>query len=288
MPMASYEAAREFIYANARLLEQRVFAAVFEHRDPEPVVAALIAYQNEDGGFGHGLEPDKRAPESQPLDVEIAFEYLATVEAKATPLVNSACDWLMSIAEPTGAVPIVLPSIAGYPRAAHWERTEYPPGVNPTAAIAAHGHELGVSHPWIDRATEYCFAELEAGRIPSEAHRLLTMTKLVEAAPERSRAEAAAGSIAAALPEASYMKLDPESRDYGVTPLQFAPSPTALARAWFVDEMIESHLVHLDQAQEPDGGWPISWQPPSEASRWEWRGIRTLSAVRTLTAHGRL
>lgn len=286
--MATYEAAREFIYANARLLEQRVFAVVFEGEDPEAVVAALAAYQNTDGGFGHGLEPDKRAPGSQPLDVEVAFECLAMVGARADHLINSACDWLTAIAAPSGAVPVLLPSIGSYPRAAHWEPTEYRPGVNPTAAIAAHSHALGGSHPWIDRATEYCFAELEAGRVPPRAHSLLTMTKLVEVAPDRSRAGAAAETIAAAVPVASYTKLDPERSDYGVTPLDFAPTPSSLARLWFTDEAIESHLVHLERSQQPDGGWPITWQPPSEASRWEWRGIRTVSAVRTLAAYDRL
>ncbi len=286
--MVDYVAAREFIYANASVLEQRLFAVVFDGGEPEAVVNALGAYQNGDGGFGHGLEPDKRAPDSQPLDVEIAFEYLVAAKARAGVVVTSACGWLASIAEPSGAVPIVLPSISGYPRAAHWNGTEYPPEVNPTAAIAAHAHRLGVSHPWLDRATEYCLAELEAGRVRREAHSLLTMAKLVEVAPDRPRAEAAAGLIAAALPEAAYMKLDPESSDYGVTPLQFAPTPEAMARAWFGEDLIESHLACLESAQEPDGGWPISWEPPSEASRWEWRGMRTLSALRTLSGYGRL
>ncbi len=285
--MATYKAAREFIGANARVLEQRLCAVVFDDADPETVVAALAAYRNDDGGFGHGLEPDKRAPGSQPLDVEIAFEYLAAAEARADGLVSAACDWLMSIADPSGAVPSVLPTIARYPKAAHWEHTEFAPEVNGTAAIAAHGHSLGVSHPWLDRATDYCFTELETGRVPSEAHTLLALAKLAEVAADRPRAEAAAGLIAAAIPGAAYTKLNPKSSDYGVTPLDFAPTPSAMARAWFSDETIESHLTELAQAQEPDGGWPITWQPPSEASRWEWRGIRTLSAIRTLTAYGR-
>ncbi len=115
-----------------------------------------------------------------------------------------------------------------------------------------------------------------------------SQTKLIEVAPDRSRAQGAAGVIAAAVPEAAFMKLDPNSSAYGVTPLQFAATSHALARAWFSDEIIESHLTHLERAQEPGGGWPIFWQPPSEASRWEWRGIRTLSALRTLDAYGRL
>ena len=56
----------------------------------------------------------------------------------------------------------------------------------------------------------------------------------------------------------------------------------------FSDEVIGAHLDSLQRKQEPDGGWPISWEPPSEASRLEWRGIVTLGALRTLTSYGRL
>ncbi len=282
------DAARLFVYANGRLLEQRVYAAMFEGGDPVAVVAALAAYQNADGGFGHGLEPDKRAPDSQPLDVEIAFERLVMADAQAPDLVTSACDWLATVAAPSGAVPILLPSVDGYPRADHWAPTEYSPDVNPTAGIAAHAHTLEVDHPWVERATDYCFAEVEAGRTPAEAHALAGLTKLVDVAPDRSRAKLAAEVIVSVLPKASFLSLDPEADTYGVTPLEFAPTPTSLARSWFDDDLVVAHLDRLEQEQQGDGGWPISWQPPSEAARWEWRAIRTIQALRVLTAYGRL
>ncbi|MCP3975939.1 MAG: hypothetical protein GY720_15770 [bacterium] len=280
------DAARTFIYANARLLEQRVYAATAEGGDPAAVVAALAAYQNDDGGFGNGLEPDKRAPASQPLDVEIAFERLAMVGANAPDLVTSACDWLTTVAAPSGAVPILLPSVAGYPRADHWESTEYAPGLNPTAGIVAHVHALGVAHPWVDLATEYCFAEVEAGRGPHEAHVLLGLSKLVDTAPDRHRAEQDAELLASALPGAGFMRLDPKADTYGVTPLDFASTPTSLARSWFDDDVVEAHLDSLEREQQDDGGWPISWKPPSDASRCEWRAIRTILALRVLSAYG--
>ena len=82
------------------------------------------------------------------------------------------------------------------------------------------------------------------------------------------------------------MKLDPEADAYGVTPLDFAPSPTSMARSWFGDELIEGHLEKLEQEQLDDGGWPVAWQPPSEASRCEWRAIRTIHALMVLSAYG--
>ena len=47
-------------------------------------------------------------------------------------------------------------------------------------------------------------------------------------------------------------------------------------------------LDRLQKNQQDDGGWPIAWDPPSEAARCEWRGIVTLGALRTLTSYGRL
>lgn len=281
------EAARTFVYASARLLEQRVFAALFEGGDVGGVIAAVAAYQNPDGGFGHGLEPDKRAPASQPLDVEIAFERLATVRAQIPTMVASACDWLASLAAPTGAVPILLPSIANYPRAEHWADVEYEPGLNPTAGIAAQVHALGVTHPWADRATDYCFEEIEAGRSPDEAHALLGLAKLIEHAPDRQRALRCADLLAPELATARFMKMDPEADNYGLSPLEFAQSPACVASSWFDDALIAAHLDELEAEQQEDGGWPIKWDPPSDATRCEWRGIRTVNALRVLNAYER-
>jgi hypothetical protein len=59
-------AARGFLAGQARLLDRRRFELFFEGADAELVLAASGAYRNSDGGYGHGLEPDLRAGESQP------------------------------------------------------------------------------------------------------------------------------------------------------------------------------------------------------------------------------
>jgi hypothetical protein len=56
--------ARDFVLRNARLLERQRFAHRFDGAPRDGVIAALAAYQNEDGGFGNALEPDKRTPHS--------------------------------------------------------------------------------------------------------------------------------------------------------------------------------------------------------------------------------
>jgi hypothetical protein len=281
-----FTSATSFLAREARLLEQRLYATLFEGGSPSRVVDALRGYQNDDGGFGHGLEPDKRCPASQPLDVQIALETLAAAGMTDAEMLRRACDWLAAVG-PDGSVPPVLPSIAAYPRAAHWGDGKFPPGLNPTAAIAGLLHALGVEHPWLDAATAFCWRELER-ELPDDAHGLATVLVFLEHAPDRARAEAFAGPVAARLPEASWYLADADAEGYGLTPLAFAPTPESPWRRLFDDGQIGAHLDRLERDQQPDGGWPIAWDPPSEASRLEWRGIVTLGALRVLRAYGRL
>ena len=82
--------------------------------------------------------------------------------------------------------------------------------------------------------------------------------------------------------------LDPDTPGYGLSPLDVAPQATSRWRALFTDAQIDAHLDRLQKDQQADGGWPITWEPPSQAAVAEWRGIVTLQALRTLTSYGRL
>lgn len=285
-----YERGRAFLRDNARILEQRLAENVFDGADAAPVVAAVGAYRNPDGGFGHSLEPDSRCPTSQPLYAEIALEALRTAGAEPDEAVLvSLCDHLASVAAPGGAVPLMLPGFAAYPRATHWQGVEeLPPDLNPTAALAGLLHGFGATHPWLDDATAWCLDALEADGLPADAHALRCVLTLLEAAPDRQRAERIAGGLAAALPEAAFYRADPDDPEYGVTPLDLAPEPASPWRKLFGDDVIAANLDALAAEQQPDGGWPIRWEPPTEPSTWEWRGMVTLRALATLVADGRL
>ena len=54
--MNAFEKARRFMYRSARPVELARWQYHFEQGSKENVLKALAAYQNEDGGFGHGLE----------------------------------------------------------------------------------------------------------------------------------------------------------------------------------------------------------------------------------------
>src|SRR5215469_13455066 len=130
------EQAQTFMWTHARLLERHLFAYLLANGSRDAVLAALRPYQNADGGFGNALEPDIRAPVSQPVPVEMALKILDLVDGftAAAGMVTRACDYLLTITPPEGGVPSALPSIRAYPRAPWWECEDVPAAsLNPTA-----------------------------------------------------------------------------------------------------------------------------------------------------------
>jgi hypothetical protein len=279
--------AEEFMWSNARLLERRLFAHLFKSAAAEPVRAALRAYQNEDGGFGNALEPDKRCPDSQPIDQEIALHVLDDVGIDAA-VVGRMCDFLATISTAEGGVPFVLPTVRSAPRAPWWNTEDDPPAsLNPTASIAGLLHKQGFQHAWLDRATDYCWSTIGASQL-DEPHLIQAIITFLENAPDQPRARREFERVAASLFEHELVVIDPDDTSYVKMPLDYAPTPQSWCRRLFSDEVIAEHLAALAARQQPDGGWPIAWPPVSPACELEYRGIVTLAALRTLHVYGQL
>lgn len=281
-----FDRARTFLYSEGRLLERLLFGVIFEGAAPEAVGRLVSAYQNPDGGLGHALEPDLRCPESQPLFAEIGLRALRSAGLREPAISRSICRFLATVSAATGLVPIILESALQSPHASHWTVTGQP-GLNPTAGICGLLHYQGIDHPWLSRATRTC-CDLLLRDPPLEAHALRSAALLVEHLPDHQMADNLAERIAMALPKASFFIPYAPVETYGLTPLHFSPSPSSRWHRLFTEEQLEGHLADLMQRQQEDGGWPISWDPPGQASRSEWRGRWTLEALSTLVAYGRI
>jgi hypothetical protein len=277
--------AQDFTWCNARLIERYLFTCLFANGSKEPVLAALRAYQNEDGGFGNALEPDKRCPSSQPQDIEIALHILDAIDAMDEPMVAGACDYLVTITTPEGGVPYALPSVNAYPHAPWWTVEDNPPAsLNPTAAIAGLLLKYGIQHPWVEMASNFCWREI-AATDTTEFHTLMPVITFLEHTPDRARAEYELQRIASRLTQPGIIELDPNAEGYIQKPLDWAPTPQSFCRRLFDDETMKKHLVALADRQQGDGGWPISWEAISPAVEIEWRGRITIEVLRTLDAY---
>ena len=281
-----FDRAEEFIYKNARLIERQLFAYHFKGGSREQVLTALRAYQSEDGGFGHALEPDIRCPESQPVPVQHALEFLDTVGLDAG-MVQRACDYLMTIATPEGGVPWLLPSAHRYPRASWWNTVEDPPAsLNPTAAIAGLLHKNRVQHAWLDHATAYCWSKI-ADLQPAEMHEMGVVLTFLYHVPDRARAERELDRLVGEMFSAGLVA-DAHDAGYVRKPLDWANTPDHPLRKYFREEDIAANLDAIVAGQQADGGWNITWQAVSPSCELEWRGWVTLGTLLTLRANGRL
>ncbi len=278
--------AHDFIFKNARLLDRQLFTCLFGGGSQQAVLQALLAYQNPDGGFGNALEPDKRVPDSQPVDCEMAFHILEMIDSFDHPCVLAACDFLQGISTPEGGVPCALPSVMNYPHAGWWNTPPDPPAsVNPTAALAGMLLQHGVRHPWLDRAVPFCWQAI-AGNDSTEYHDLLPMITFLQHAPDSVRAQAELQRIRRRIEENHLICLDPNATGYVHPPLDWAPTPRHWARSLFSDADLQADLDRLLSKQQEDGGWPISWTPVSQAVELEWRGWKTVQALYSLREYG--
>lgn len=123
------DAARSFLATHGRALDRRRLELLLGGADPEPVVDALDAYRNSDGGYGWGLEPDLRSATSQPAAAMHALEVLAEEPSAPPPRAGELCDWLQRHTLPDGGLPFALPSVT--PTAARRSGSRQTPAPRP-------------------------------------------------------------------------------------------------------------------------------------------------------------
>lgn len=135
----NYNQAKSFVYKNARPLDLARWKYLFEGGSKEDVLTALAAYQNEDGGFGHALEPDCWNPDSSPIQTWVATEIIKEVglEEKDHPIIQGILQYLASEKDFDGHTwANTIASNNNVPHAPWWD---YDPAAeasyNPTASL---------------------------------------------------------------------------------------------------------------------------------------------------------
>jgi hypothetical protein len=254
---------------------------------------AVAAYRNEDGGFGHALEPDGRAPGSQPAATEMALRILDEADAWDEALVRGACDWLAAVAPAEGGAAFVEAGpLEGGPHAPWWMPEEgHPASLVATGLITGTLHARGFSHPWLDGATEVMWnrigklgADMPAGI--GGGYEMFGVLAFLQHVPDRDRARETFGRVGPLILDREMVALDPQAPGEVHGVLAFAPEPDSLARALFDDATVAAHLDHLARGQRGDGGWIFNWPAWSPDAERDWRGFLTVDNLRILRANG--
>ena len=279
------DAAERFLLANARLLDRHRLAVLLHDAPVAPVLAALRAYRNRDGGFGHALEPDVRAPDSEPAAVLHALDVLEEVGALDDPMVAEAAAWIEAIAGPDGGVPFVMPSAAAHPHAPWMVPSDG--GSQLTYALAGALWEAGAPGPWLESATEWCCTRLE-GAGDLGAYAVKFALAFLDRVGDEVRATAAIERLRGRIGPDGSLPVPGGTEDERLTPLDLSPRRGARSRALFADGQIAADLDRIERGQQEDGGWTFDWLAWSPGQTVEWRGAVTLRALAALAAHGRV
>ncbi len=294
--MTDLTAAATFMATHARLLDRRRFDLLTGAGGADAALGALAAYRNPDGGYGSGIEPDLRAVASQPVGALHAFEVFEDIAPVTSPEAAALCDWLDTATLADGGLPFALPIADPAGSASLW--TEWDPAVASlhltcTVAGIAHrvaGHDPAVrDHPWLARATAYCWRGIQSMDTVRHALEYRYALQLLSAAegvlPGADRELRRLGEF---LPASGVLPVAGGAPDEAMRPLDFTPRPGEPVRALFSAGAIAADLERLAASQEKDGGWRVDWEAWSPAADLEWRGWATVRAVAILRANGRL
>ncbi|MBB4699127.1 hypothetical protein [Sphaerisporangium siamense] len=285
--------AETFLATHARVLDRHRFAvATGRDASADALFAALAAYRNPDGGFGWGLEPDLRSPESQPAGALHAFEVLEEARSDPGGLAPALCDWLTSVTLPDGGLPFALP-VAEPAGTAPWWRGADPSAssLHITAAVAAAAHRVARydkavrDHAWLARVTAFCLREIarDARMTAYELrYSLAFLDAIQDAMPETA---AHLERLAARLPEDGTLPVEGGLEDEVLRPLDISPWPGRPLRHRLPEAVVAEDLRRLAAGQRDDGDWVVDFAAQSPASALEWRGHSTVNAVRILLAH---
>lgn len=300
---AAFQAARAYIFTYGRPVDQHLFAYHFEGGSAQAVLAALAAYQNEDGGFGHGLEPDLRTAASSAIATQEAFNILRAIRADSTePLVQRAVHYLLNTLDHERLRwPIVPAAVEDAPHATWWSyaNSEQTFGgflANPRAALVGflHEHQTLVPAELLSRLRTSVIAHLHtlpAALDMGDFFCCLTLATSLNV-PDADKAV-----VVDHLQRAVPLVVATEPAQWGayqLTPLDIAPAPDALLAAVVDDSSIAANLDWLIGRQQPDGSWPLTWSwEVVDAAAWsqaerDWKGHITVARLKTLQAYGRI
>lgn len=283
-------AAQAFVTTHGRLLDRRRLELLSSGDAAQGVLAALDAHRNPDGGYGWGLEPDLRSPESQPAAALHAFEALADIAPATSSRAVELCDWLETVSLADGGLPFALP-VSDPTGCSHWWVSADPTvsSIQITSAVVAQAlrtarHDRAVAeHRWLGRAVDHCLTAVARLDHTAHAYELSFALQLADAAVDRHpEAGAVLERLVGLLPASGSMPVAGGTAHEALHPLDFSPWADRPLRGLIPATLIEADLARLAGAQQPDGGWTVDFASASPAAALEWRGYATVRALNIL------
>ncbi|MBA1333750.1 MAG: hypothetical protein HPY66_0143 [Firmicutes bacterium] len=297
-----FSSINQFFKDQARDLEKYLFEYYFQGGNGAKIIEALKKYQNNDGGFGNGLESDFRQPFSSPMATSIGVRLLSQIDGNkdAEEMIKSAIGYYESAFNETrNGWFAVTKDVNDYPHAPWWHYDEENGMTiidrnwgNPSAEILSHLYKYKeyVSKLDIDYLVEYALKYIEAKERFESENELFCYIKLFEVLPDELK-KRLMKRIAVGISQV--IEYDREKwTGYVPMPLDFVPGPDK-CRFGVGESKIEENLDFYVELVENNGvvnpPWGEGYYLGSLKPAYnEWKGVLTLNILRKLDAYGRM
>ncbi|GAA0596495.1 hypothetical protein GCM10009001_10770 [Virgibacillus siamensis] len=307
IPNETFQKTAAWMKRNARPLETARWEYFFENGSAGKVIHYLSAFQNEDGGFGHGLEPDFWLPHSSAIATWSAGQILMEIGASSQEkIVQSLLSYLANSYDlEAGLWKTVHPKTNDYPHAPWWHWEEgvqenwmYNPSVE-LAAFLVHWLPQENENSRIGwEVLEYAVNHLMNSQT-MDSHEINNFQQLVKIMKpyEQSFNRKLNYSFANVAEKVMLLAADCIEKDvsewsigYKPLPLDFIDGPEHPLCEKF-SKLVEHNLqFYVDQLSD-DGIWDISWNwgsyPEAYAvARQQWKGILAVDRYKLLQSFG--
>lgn len=286
----------------ARPLERAIFEFRFQNSKAESVVEKLREFQNDDGGFGNGIESDFRLPYSSPLATSVGIRLLSEIDGleEAGNMIRKAIEYLqVSFDEERIGWFAVPEEVNAFPHAPwwHYDERERMTAVdmnwgNPTAEILGylHKYENYVTNLNVDAMIKYAVEYMKKKESFSSEHEVYCFIKLYEVLPENLKKRLEERIQVAVSQLVNYD--EGEWDKYVPQPIDFVKGPEK-CRFGIEKERINDNLRHVIDRIEQGGKLIPPWgkkyyEGDLAAAYSEWIGVLTLEGLTTLHNFNRI
>jgi hypothetical protein len=278
MNMVNTARAGDFIHESGRAIDKALFDHLFGRSSQDDLLQALAEYQNEDGGFGHGLEPDISAPASNPFATEIALSMCLEARVpRDDALLTRTVTYLEETQEEDGNWRF-SPAVYEH-EIAPWFRGWTFPTLNPSCTIAGYLRAFGLGSERLHSRVARLFDHLATpDDLLTDAYYAVRPYPIYFLAEwEHPQRQLYLSGVLWWLIRQHASQALPDAIHF----LEYVQRPTTFVGRNTPDPILDDRLNALAAEQLEDGGWPVAYGE-------QWRAPTTVQALIMLKRFGRL
>lgn len=285
-----------------RELEKYLFEYYFQGGSGINIITELKKYQNKDGGFGKGLEPDIRLVFSSPIATSIGVRLLSEIDdpKNVKTIIKSAISYFEStFNEKRNGWFAVPKEVNNFPHAPWWHYDEEKDMTiidknwgNPSAEILSYLYKYKeyVSKIDIDYLVEYAVQYIGAKEEFESENELFCYIRLFEVLPDELKKRIMKRITVAISQVIEYDR--GKWDEYVPMPLDFVSSPDKYkfgVEKSKIEENLDFYIKLIESSGVINPPWGNSYYHGSLKPAYnEWKGVLTLKVIKILDNYGRI